>query len=296
MAHLLFIDESGGDRESPYEVLAGLAVEDRDLWNLIQSVHQAEHDHFGRRISQEFELELKGKKLLKKKVFRHAAQCEPIPAAERLELTKSCLAKGAAGAGAAVTRRELAALAQAKLGFCARIFEQAAAFRCKAFASIIDRDAPRPTEGGFLRKDFAYLFERFYYFLDETDRGHGIVVFDETEKSRSQNLVNQMHRYFRETATGKLRASKIIPEPLFVHSDLTTLVQVADLTAYIINWGVQVKSMVRERRPELADLAQAVCDLRFRATQERAGVPSHVWSFKVIDDLRSRQDLAATGS
>ncbi len=34
MSYMLFIDESGRDlRESPYAVLAGIAVEDRDLWN-----------------------------------------------------------------------------------------------------------------------------------------------------------------------------------------------------------------------------------------------------------------------
>jgi hypothetical protein len=36
MAWVLFIDESGHDRKaSPYEVLAGIAVRDRDLWPLI---------------------------------------------------------------------------------------------------------------------------------------------------------------------------------------------------------------------------------------------------------------------
>jgi hypothetical protein len=39
MSYLLFIDESGHDRkEAPYEVLAGLAVEDQKLWGLIQRV------------------------------------------------------------------------------------------------------------------------------------------------------------------------------------------------------------------------------------------------------------------
>jgi len=43
MAYFLSVDESGHDRrESPYEVLAGVAVEDRDLWNLIQALRAAE--------------------------------------------------------------------------------------------------------------------------------------------------------------------------------------------------------------------------------------------------------------
>ncbi|MGC8475353.1 MAG: hypothetical protein ACP5NP_03270 [Acetobacteraceae bacterium] len=37
---MLFIDETGHDRKaSPYEVLAGIAVRDRDLWPMIGSVH-----------------------------------------------------------------------------------------------------------------------------------------------------------------------------------------------------------------------------------------------------------------
>ena len=64
LGHFLFIDESGQDRqESPYEVLAGIAVQDSELWNLIQRTHVLEQDVFGMRVS-EGKLELKGKKLL----------------------------------------------------------------------------------------------------------------------------------------------------------------------------------------------------------------------------------------
>ena len=70
MAYFLFIDESGQDRrESPYEVLAGVAIEDRDLWNLLQTIQEAEIRLFGERYSGGSR-ELKAKKLLKRKVFR----------------------------------------------------------------------------------------------------------------------------------------------------------------------------------------------------------------------------------
>ena len=50
MAYFLFIDESGQDRTaSPYEVLAGIAVEDQDLWNLIVAIQQLEERIFMRR-------------------------------------------------------------------------------------------------------------------------------------------------------------------------------------------------------------------------------------------------------
>ena len=53
MSYFLFLDESGHGRgESPYEVLGGIAVEDRDLWNLIQAAQKAELRNFGRRSSR----------------------------------------------------------------------------------------------------------------------------------------------------------------------------------------------------------------------------------------------------
>ena len=66
MGYFLFIDESGQDRrESPYEVLAGMAVEDRDLWNLIKAIQEADLRNFGVRYSHGAR-ELKGKKILKR--------------------------------------------------------------------------------------------------------------------------------------------------------------------------------------------------------------------------------------
>ena len=50
MAYFLFVDESGHDRrESPYEVLAGVAVRDADLWKLIVALRGAEERCFGTR-------------------------------------------------------------------------------------------------------------------------------------------------------------------------------------------------------------------------------------------------------
>jgi hypothetical protein len=42
-ATILFVDESGYDAgESPYGVLAGISVEDRDLWSLVSDIQVAE--------------------------------------------------------------------------------------------------------------------------------------------------------------------------------------------------------------------------------------------------------------
>ncbi len=273
-----------------------MAVEDRDIWALIQAIHAAEVRFFGQRVTHDHDgqLELKAKKLLKAKVFRLARAAAPMEEASRTELARSCLLEGAAakaaGREAKVTAPQLAALGQAKLAFVQHVLELLSRSGARAIASIVDVDSPRP-QGDFLRKDYAYLFERFYYLLDEhSPRSQGLVVFDEVDKTRCHVLVNQMRAYFVGTAVGRLRASRIVPEPLFVHSDLTTMVQVADLVSYVIVWGVRVAGMDRPVRPELAPFVRAVMGLRHHAMRERAGQPFFVWSFAVIDDLRSRAE------
>ncbi|MBF0142910.1 MAG: DUF3800 domain-containing protein [Magnetococcales bacterium] len=96
---------------------------------------------------------------------------------------------------------------------------------------------------------------------------------------------------FRETANGQARAALIYPEPFFVHSHLTTAIQLADIIAYLISWGVRVGTMSRPARPKLGELAEKVSALRYRATRERQGNENFViWSFALIDDLRSQRD------
>jgi hypothetical protein len=282
VAYFLFIDESGQDhRDSPYEVLAGLAVEDRDLWNLIQAVQEAEIRNFGTRYSHGSR-ELKAKKILKRKTFRQAQQGPLLPPEERCELAKRCLE-----AGDQAGRRELTALAQAKLAYVEEVFAICARYRCRTFASIIDAHGPEPHACDYLRKDYSYLFERFFYFLeDKNEASSGIVVFDELEKSKSHILVGQMDSYFKRTAKGRFRSSRIIPEPFFVHSDLTTGVQIADLVAYIASWGFRTGALTEPAREELRPYVDAISQLRHRTTREVRGNPDfEIWSFSIIKDL-----------
>ena len=88
---------------------------------------------------------------------------------------------------------------------------------------------------------------------------------------------------------GRQRAGRILPEPLFVHSDLTTGVQIADLIAYILSWGMRFRAMTRPARVELASYAAQVCQLRYRTVREVAGNPQFtIWSFAFTTDLRSQ--------
>lgn len=292
MAYFLFIDESGHDRqEAPYEVLAGVAVRDRDLWRLIKQLHAAEIEHFGRRYSAGRD-ELKGKKLLKTKVFRHTElNCGSIP-----PVNIPGLAKAALDDGANANIFQIKALALAKLAYVTAVFQLCSDYNCRAFASIVESNAHRTVLDG-LRKDYAYLFQRFFYFLeDETDSEQGIVVFDELEKSRSHVLIDQTHKYFKETGVGRERATLIVPEPLFVHSDLTTGIQIADLIAYCVSWAFRTNRITKPARPELASYATQVACLRHRTERFLYGQTRTIWSFAHITDLRTQTEREMEGA
>lgn len=97
MGWFLFVDESGQDgRNSPYEVLAGVAVEDRELWRLIQALKECQQAHFGMRLFDAYGAEAKGQKLLNKKVFRLANQKPALLPANRSALAYAALTNGGA--------------------------------------------------------------------------------------------------------------------------------------------------------------------------------------------------------
>jgi len=185
--------------------------------------------------------------------------------------------------------RQIAGLAQAKIAYVMDLMDICARFRCKAFASVVSKTSP-PPQPGHLRKDYAYLFERFFYYLEDIGpSAYGIIVFDELEKIQSHLLVEQMDRYFKLTLRGRHRSSQILPEPFFVHSDLTTGVQLADLVAYTISWGVRFGGMDGPVRAELGALAKRVVQLRHRSIREVNQDPNFVvWSLAYIHDLRSK--------
>ena len=277
MAFFFFIDESGTDhKNSYYEVLSGIAIEDRDLWNIITQLKNLEQQLLGTRYSCQ-QREIKGKKFLKRKVFRQAAMLPPIPSSERSILAKECLENGE-HAGL----KQMVALAQAKLDYVTKALEICAQYRLKVFASITSnpvRETDDDTEG-LLRRDYVYTFERIYYYLeDKRTHDQGIIVFDELEKSQSHILINQIENYFKKTTKGRLRSNLVIPEPFFVHSDLTTGIQIADLIAYIISWGLRLNGMDEPVREELIPYAEQIKPLKYMTTREIGELPDmQIWS------------------
>jgi hypothetical protein len=297
---LFFIDESGHDHgEAPYEVLAGVAIAERDLWNLIQAIRAAEIEYFGVHLS-EVGIEFKGKKLLKKKTFRHAGQGPEIETIRRRDLARQFLMKGEreaqGNAPEARTRDEFTAYGQAARAFVRCILGICARYHTKTFAALVNTNAPRAADPNLLRRDYAFLFQRFFYYLEDCSTTEmGLVVFDELEKAQSRILVEQMARYFLETEKGYQRSARIVPEPFFVHSDLTTAVQLADVVAYCFNWGTRLNKMTESTRPEIEPLAQIAFDMRYvgKRLNEKDGNEWPAYGVFYLDDLRPRQEREA---
>ncbi len=259
-------------------MLAGLAIEDHRLWNFIRKARSIERDCFGRSY-RERKGEIKAKKFLKKKTFKLASQLPPIPKEERRRLAKELLDDGRK-----VSKRNLTALAQAKLDYVMRILALAHALECKVFASVIGNAAALPKEDDHLRTDYIRLFEAFFHFLKGLKlNSQGILVFDELDHSVSYLLIAQMEKYFTKTKKGKRWSCCIIPEPLFVHSDLTTGIQVVDFIAYIISWNFRTQKLDRPKRQELDEFLQTVNKLDQKGVKKENGVGEyHSGNIRVI--------------
>lgn len=256
MSYLLFLDESGHDhRVCPYEVRGGVALHVSKLWNFIQNMQALEVRSFGDSLHR-YGLEIKGERLLKRKRFRNASQLPLFDESARRKNALSFLNKGSAK-GHSQTKAEFTAYAQACLSLAEGVLELLNEHGAKIFAVAIPRDVRKPSTGvpdDFLRKDQVFLFERYFHFL-ESEGEHGIIVMDETDKSSDREFVSRMHAYFTRTQTGRLRASQIVPSPVFVDSDMAYPIQAADICIYCINWGFRLANagMTGECRVEIRD-------------------------------------------
>jgi len=297
---LLFIDESGFDHSgTPCEVLAGVAISEDSLWNLVRAVRGTERELFGDYLRTFLVEERKAKRLLKTKRFRSANRNVQIEQTELAALAHSALLKGKAAreqgsAQDGTTERELVAYSRQVLRFVHEVLNIAASFNVQVFATMVDPNAPRPPRGR-LRMDYIRLFERYFYYLETfPPRERGLVVFDELDKTLAHGLVQQMAAYFLGHADGQYQSSRIVPEPFFVHSDLTTGVFLADLTAYILGWGWRLNRMPQPVRDELQPYASKLHDMQFHGQKPMAD-GSGVWQIHGItylDDLRGQGGAA----
>jgi hypothetical protein len=121
------------------------------------------------------------------------------------------------------TRDAFTAFGQASIEMAHGIFALLSGHQAKVFAVAIPAEvrsqaSHQPDE--FLRKDLAFLFERYFRFLEE-EHEMGLLVMDETDITSDRRLVKRIESYFEKTKTGRWRSSRILPSPLFVSSEMT---------------------------------------------------------------------------
>lgn len=237
MSWLLFIDESGHDHKTtPLEVRGGVALHAKKVWDFITGWQRLERDCFGALLA-EFGKEAKGEKLLDKDRWKWAAQSERMPDDLRRKHVLRFLNAGPAGQSP--RRDDFTAYGQASLEMARGAFDLLQAHDARLFATAIPRGVKAPAgyaHGDYLRTDHVYLFERFFYFLEEKHE-HGLMVMDQSDTKLDRQFVSRIESYFTKTAVGRNRSYWIVPAPLFVASDMTIGVQAADLCLYALNWG-----------------------------------------------------------
>ncbi len=301
---LYFVDESGVDLcKAPCEVLTAISISEEYLREFIEKTIELKRNILAMNTLHEWEP--KGTTLLKRKKFRLANQLPPIAQNERYNLLRSLYRKNKEDINP--TEEELTAIGQASLDYASKLLELCSDLNINVFSAVVPKDAIQTT-GSELRKDYSYLFQRIYYHLTSISESEkGIIVFDEVDKATAKRLIKQMRRYFLFTHSGIERSKRIIPEPFFVHSDLTTATQLADIIAYIINWGYRffaretianepslpvrpTKYRTNEPvREELVPFAEKIFELQFHIVEKDYKNKDRVhYSIVYITDLKTR--------
>jgi hypothetical protein len=232
-----------------------VAIHASQLWPFIQAMQRLELDCFGCQLLL-YKKELKGSTLLDKKRFRFANQDALMDDEARRKHCRGFLTKGLEKK--TPIRLEFSAYGQACLEMATGIMQLLQAHRALLFAAVVPRCVQRPTAAHaeeYLRKDHVFLFERFFYLLEEKQR-YGLLVMDEVDKTEDRRFVRRMERYFTKTAPGQYRTSWIVPSPFFVASDMNYPIQAADVCIYCVNWGFRLDAigMNAPSRPEIAQL------------------------------------------
>ena len=275
MSWLLFLDESGHDQNTPYEVHGGFAMHASKLWPFISAVRTLEQSIFGADL-REFHLEIKGSKLLRPRCFQWERQGPRLDDAARRKHALNFLNNGKQKRKP--RSEQFSAYGQACIAMAEGVIRLLKSHDARLFASLVPRFAkPAGASPEYLRKDLVFLLERFFYFL-ESQREMGLLVMDGTEKQADRQVVRCMERYFTLTQIGRQRTQWIVPVPLFVESDMAYGVQAADLCIYCLNWGWRLKGKMTEpTRPEIEPFVWLLEKLIWHGEGHRGGkvFPTH---------------------
>lgn len=250
VSYLLFMDESGHDGSGPYEVRGGIALPAERVWEFTRKMRGIEARAFGDILARHGS-EIKATKLLQRRRLRLARSRANFADEERQALCNQYL--GQRRNGTEPTLEMAVAYSQASVYFVGRLLDLIKTQRGRVFCSIVPPNSQKPPTGvatGFVRKDVAFLMERFFYFLEDMD-STGILVLDETDRTDDKRFLSRLERYFSRHARGQQHANLIIPTPLFTGSDMSYPVQAADIVIYLVAQGLRFGAMTAPMRADL---------------------------------------------
>lgn len=287
MSYLLFMDESGHDHKNmPYEVRGGVAIHAARLWPFIQGVNDLEVASFGCNL-RDYGSEIKGHKLADKDRWKWAAQSDEMSDQDRRTHATGFLR--AAMEKRAPRRHEFTAYGQACVNMSRGIFRLLDEHQAVILASFIPKSVKRPSTfkaSEYLRKDHVFLFERYYWLLDEQD-DTGLLVMDRCEHNLDGHFVDHMVDYFTRSTNGQVRSTRIMPYPFFVDSHLVSPVQIADFCIYCLNTGFRLPNRGLDapaRQDIVGEFRPWLDKLQFQGRAINNGQEHHMYGYCFVPD------------
>ena len=276
MARFLFVHQPvDGQASGPYAVLTGIAIEDAHVWNLARKVNEAHLQYFGAPLTVGLGLNTSLDILLGVRVYESVGS-RPNKSPGASDKTDRLGESGASAYDSASST--------AKIAYCEHVLSMANDFQTAAIAIFTLPDSGALPTPGRLRKDYAYLVERFYAFLSGAGQFEmGLLMLESSSFDRSIGNVRDLLDYFKNTTNGRVRAQRIVPEPVYVNAHLGAISHIATLFSYVASWGVRLPGMDKDRRPELSSLVKACNTMRFSYLAENG---KKDWSFKYLADLK----------
>ena len=108
---------------------------------------------------------------------------------------------------------------------------------------------------------------------------------DQTEKQNDKKFVRALHNYYTKTKNGKMRTSRIVPVPLFVDSEMSPLIQAADVCIYCINWGYRPRNwdFIGPKREDIhKDFDRRCREMQFKGKAHNKEMGKYFNSYGII--------------
>lgn len=279
MSYVLYLDETGHDhRKLPLEVRGGIALDISTIGDFNQAMREIEFRLFGCTLAS-YGSELKAKKQLEKKRFSWASKGAALAERDLAPLTRHYLTTTARGEVPAQMCWN--AFGRSSINLVRKIPSVVKEHGGFLFASMIPRGTGHRPEGvdhDFVRKDIAFLLERFFYFLEDHDTT-GILVLDESDRTDDRRTLLRIQRYLGSHVEGRRFSRRILSTPLFAESHGHYPIQVSDVLIYSLATAFRRPWLTSEvvMREDVRDLLDSgIEDLIYKTTKYTTDHSSYV--------------------